>query len=200
MQIFSCTFSRNCFTASLMLLVAGCGGYSLVPPQTTLVASAFNVTPKYAWNKQPDTPGLEHAEIWTQDGPALNRVIYFGGIKDGEAMIKTPSGAEAKAPKFKSSMLPQEVVEFVEKSYRVQTSSPAFTVTSLKPITFSGQPGFSFDFDFTTKDEVRRKGRAAGAIKNGSLYLIIYEGAAVYYFNRNLPEVDQIISSAQLRS
>jgi hypothetical protein len=184
-----------------LLLLSGCVAYTLVPAQTTAVSKAgMSVTPSTAWNKSPSNPGLNGiAEVWTQDGPLLNQLTFIAGLKDGQTLIKPAPGAGTKPPLFKSAMLPQDIVEFVEKSYRVQTSSPIFNVTNVKPSTFSGQSGVQFDFDFTTQDEVRRKGRATGAVKNGMLYLVIYEGAAVYYFDRNLAEFDKIVASAQIK-
>jgi hypothetical protein len=185
-----------------LVLLSGCVAYTLVPAQTTAVSKAgMSVTPSTAWNKSPANPTLNGiAEVWTQDGPLLNQLTFIGGLKDGQTLIRAAPGATTKPPLFKSTMLPQEIVEFVEKSYRVQTSSPIFNVTNVKPSTFSGQPGVQFDFDFTTQDEVRRKGRAAGAIKNGLLYLMIYDGAAVHYYDRNLAEFDRIVASAQIKS
>ena len=189
------------------LALSGCAtAYVMMPPQPTKVAKAsMTVTPGTSWNKAPMSVGLSgtgtlnsKSETWTQDGPALNQVTFFGGIKDGEALIKMASGSDRKAPLFKSSMLPQEVVEFVEKSFRVQTTSPVFAVTEVKPLAFAGQQGFQFDFSFTTPDEVRRKGRAAGAVKDGMLYLIVYEAAEIHYFDRNVAEFEKILSSVQL--
>jgi hypothetical protein len=189
------------------LLLSGCAAYSIVPPAPTQVSKAsMTVSPASSWNRIPSLVASAgpntispKAEIWTQDGPLLNQLTFYGAIKDGEALFKLPSRADTKAPVFKASMLPQEVVEFVEKNYRVQTGSPVFNVTNVKPVTFSGQPGFQFDFDFTTNDEVRRKGRAAGAVKNGALYLIVYEGAAVHYFDRNLAEFDRMVAGATIK-
>jgi hypothetical protein len=185
---------------SALLILSSCAAYTLVPPQAIAVSKAgMTVTPGTAWNKMPMTMGLNAvAEVWTQDGPALNQLTFWAGLKQGDSLIKVPSGTGKKPPLFKSAMLPQEVVEFVEKSYRVQTSSPMFAVTNLRPASFSGQQGFQFDFDFITQDEVRRKGRAAGAVKNGLLYLMVYEGAAVYYFDRNLAEFDHMIGNAKI--
>jgi hypothetical protein len=182
------------------LLLAACQPFTLVPPQTASVAKAsLSVTPTVAWNKQTTVSGLHSsAEVWTLDGPILSQVTFFGPIKDGETLIRPITRAETKPPLFKSGMLPQDVVEFVEKSYRVQSGSPVFTITNLKPAQFGGEQGFQFDFDFVTRDEVRRKGRAAGAIRSGQLYLIIYEAAAVHYFERGLPEVDKLIGSARI--
>jgi hypothetical protein len=184
-----------------LLMLSGCIAYKLVPAQTTAVSKAgMSVTPTTAWNKSPANPGLNAiAEVWTQDGPLLNQLTFIAGLKDGQTLIKAARGADTKPPLFKSSMLPQDIVEFVEKSFRVQTTSPIFNVTNVTPATFSGQAGVQFDFDFTTQDEVRRKGRAIGAVKNGLLYLVIYEGAAVYYYDRNLAEFEKIAASAQIK-
>ena len=191
----------------LAVALSGCvAAYTLVPPQTATVSKAtMSVTPASSWNRAPASVGMSangalngKAEVWTLDGPALNQITFFGAIKDGEALIKAAPGAQTKPPLFKSSMLPQEVVEFVEKSYRVLTGSPVFQVSDVRPAQFGGEQGFRFDFSFTTQDEVRRKGRAVGTIRNGQLYLMVYEAAAIHYFDRNLAEFDSMAQGAKI--
>jgi hypothetical protein len=196
---------RFFMTCTLAAVLAGCAsGYTLVPAAVPakVAAASFTVTPSAAWNKAPrgvDQPKYE--EVWTADGPLLNSVTFYGGVPEGKALIKQRKKAEQQAPLFKASMLPQEVAEFVESTYRVTSGSTAFTVSSLRPATFAGAQGFAMDFDYVLQsDEVKRRGRAIGAIKDKKLYMMIYEGTATHYFDLYASEFDKVAASAQIIS
>jgi hypothetical protein len=194
---------RLMMTCTVATFLAGCaGGYSLVPAAVPakVAAASFIVTPSVAWNKMPrgyNQPKYE--EVWTADGPLLNTVTFYGGVPEGKALIKQRKKAEQHAPLFRATMLPQELAEFVESTYRVTSGSTAFSVSSLKPATFAGARGFSMDFDYVLQsDEVKRRGRAIGAIKDNKLYMMIYEGTTTHYFDLYAREFDRVAASAAI--
>lgn len=172
--------------------------YRLVPPGPVLVArQAMAVTPRQAWNRAARPAHLPRiAEVWTMDGLPLNALTFFGGIEPGKRLFsRSAVSDDQQLPVFRADMQPQEVVEFVETSLRVTFGTTQFAVTDLKPARFAGQPGFQFDYLTVDSDEVRRRGRAAGTVAGGKLYLIVFEAAATYYFDRHIAEVDHIIAS-----
>ncbi len=193
-------------TLMAMALVATLGacvsGYTLIAASAPVKVATgeMTVTPSIAWNKAPrvyDQPKYE--EVWTADGVLLNQVTFYAGVPEGQALIKQKKKDEKQAPLFNATMLPQEVAEFVESTYRVVTGSTVFTVSSLKPAAFAGGQGFQLDFDYVLQaDEVKRKGRAIGAIKNKKLYMMVYEGTATHYYDLYLAEFDKIVSTAQI--
>jgi hypothetical protein len=61
-----------------------------------------------------------------------------------------------------------------------------------------GYNGFQHDYEHLDGDEVRRKGRAVGAIIDGRLYLILFDAASSHYYGALLPDFEAIVSSARL--
>ena len=72
-----------------------------------------------------------------------------------------------------------------------------FTTTSLMPRPFLGTNGFQLEYEHLDSDEVRRKGRAVGAVIDGKLYMILYDAARMHYFNASLPDFEAIVASAR---
>jgi hypothetical protein len=72
-------------------------------------------------------------------------------------------------------------------------------MTSLKPRTFLGQPGFQFDYDYLGGDEVRRRGRGVGAIIQGRFYLAVFDAARMHYWDAGVGEFERIVESARLK-
>jgi hypothetical protein len=55
------------------------------------------------------------------------------------------------------------------------------------------------DFDYVLQsDEVKRRGRAIGAIRDKKLYMMVYEGTATHYFDLYISEFDRMVTSAQI--
>ena len=174
------------------LLLAGCNGYSLVPP-TAQTMNGMTVTPATAWNKSPATLG-KNVVSWTADGPLLNEVIFFAGVEEGSPLIKAKSKGQ-RPPKFRADMLPNEIMELVEATVSLITNSTLISTNNLKPRLVGGLPGFEFDLDYVARNEVERRGRVIGTIQGGKLYLVLYQAPSLYYFDETADEVDQLVSS-----
>jgi hypothetical protein len=164
--------------------------------------SDFVVQPKQNWTYIGRGGVLPRvAAMWTIDGEDLNTITFYTGLKEKEKMFTQGSSAPNQLPRFNAKMQPQELAEFVESSYRIATGSTQFTVTNLQPFTFAGQPGFQMDVDFVGQaDELKRKGRIAGAVREGKLYLIVYQAAALHFFDQYLAEADAVIASARFEA
>lgn len=88
---------------------------------------------------------------------------------------------------------------------RPQTSSTAgvlaFTnaqrpkVENVRPEPFAGQPGFAFDFSFTSKNELAGEGFERGTIRNDKLYLVAYHGTRLRYFDMYSKDAEAVIGS-----
>jgi hypothetical protein len=61
-----------------------------------------------------------------------------------------------------------------------------------------GYNGFQYDYEHLDGDEVRRKGRAVGAVIDGRLYLILFDAARSHYYGALLPDFEAIVNSARL--
>lgn len=178
----------------------GYGGYSLIQVREIRVGDdSVAVTPPRQWNKISARlfTDIRDVEDWTQNGPYLDGISFVTGLKDGKALVYQRRRDDRQVPKFRSNMTPPEIAAMVESLFRVRGGAIDFTTTSLTPRSFLGANGFQHDFEHLDSDEVRRKGRAVGAIVDGKLYLILYDAARSHYFNASLPDFEAIVASAR---
>ena len=179
----------------------GYGGYSLVRVAETRVGNdSMAVTPPREWNKISSSLFVDiHAvEDWTQNGPYLDGISFVTGLKDGKALVYQRSRDDRQVPKFRSNMTPLEITAMIESLFRVRGGAVDFKTVALGPRRFMGYNGFQYDFEHLDGDEVRRKGRAVGAVIDGRLYLILFDAARSHYYGALLPDFEAIVSSARL--
>lgn len=189
-----------------LALLGGCAGgpgfgyYGLVEPQPrTVVHGAMAVTPTLRWNRAPrGAADIEKEEDWTLNGPLLDSLTFIAGLENDKRIVRQRSKADRKVPNFRADMAPQDVAAMIETFYRVRAGASEFAMNRLAPRSFAGQPGFQLDYDYLGGDEVRRRGRAVGAIVAGRLYLALFDAARMHYFDAGLPEFERIVESARL--
>jgi hypothetical protein len=181
-------------------LVACVPQYQLVRASSTTVAGkTMRVKPVSAWNRIPaNSRDIGTQEIWTQNGPILDTLDFVGGVPDGGLIIDQHSNETHKIPRFHSNMIPQDLASLLESYYRIKLGATIFETTSLKPTTFLGADAIQPDFNYLFGDEVKRRGRAVMAIVNGKLYFAVLSGAALHYFDAELPEFEKIVATAQV--
>jgi hypothetical protein len=172
--------------------------YRLIPQGVPVIInnSALQVTPNTAWNRLSAKEG-KRTETWTLDGTELNDVTYFTGIKPGTTLVADRERATRPLPRFSKTMLPPDIGQLFERTYRIVFQTSRMSIDSMEPARFAGQEGFRFTFSFSREHEVvRRHGEVSGAIVNGDLYMISFEAPAIHYFNRDLPAYRAIVASA----
>ncbi len=179
----------------------GFGGYSLVRAKEVRVGNhSLAVRPPREWNRQSTIlfDDISTVEDWTQNGPYLDTISFVTGMKDGKAVVRQRSRDDRQVPKFRSNMTAPEVASMIESLFRVRGGTVDFKTLSLAPRPFLGANGFQYDFEHLDSDEVRRKGRAVGAVIGGRLYLILFDATRSHYFNASLPDYEAIVRSARL--
>lgn len=195
-------FVRISLAALLVLSVAACARYSMVPPQRTPVKSSFTVEPEQAWNKinlQFGASASHPVEAWTADGDKLNMILFFAGIADGQTLMPPPRDDDKakKLPVFRSGMSANEVKDVLEATLGQFMNSALVETRNLRPAAFGGHDGYRFDFSLVGKDEVDRQGIAAGAVVDGKLYSVVFMGTRLYHYGLRLQDVEHIVSSVQ---
>ena len=178
----------------------GYGGYSLIRAKEVRVGdNSIAVTPPREWNKISARvfTDIRDVEDWTQNGPYLDGISFVTGLKDGKALVYQRRREDRQVPKFRANMTPFEIAAMVESLYRVRGGAVDFKTVALTPRTFLGGNGFQFDFEHLDSDEVRRKGRAVGAVIDGKLYLMLFDAARSHYFNASLPDFEAMVASAR---
>lgn len=187
---------------AFLTLVAGCATtYTLVEPRRQTVGEVISVEPGLKWNKMAYSAYDGRVEVWTLDGPALNTLVFFTGVRDGEPLF-VPRFADKtrmeKPPVFRSTMNPVEVQELLNATVTRFFRTTLAEERNMRPQTIGGGRGFRFETRMVGRDEVERAGTFVGTISNGKLYGAWFQGARLHYFARYVPEFDRIIASAQL--
>lgn len=178
----------------------GYGGYTLVPVKEVRVGDdSVAVTPPREWNRISASLFQDIADVedWTQNGPYLDGISFVTGLADGKELVRQRSRDDRQVPKFRSNMTAPEIAAMIESLFRVRGGTVDFRTTSLAPRPFLGGNGFQYDFEHLDSDEVRRRGRAVGAVIDGRLYLILLDAARSHYFEASLPDFEAIVSSAR---
>jgi hypothetical protein len=178
----------------------GYGGYSLIRAKDVKVGNgSVAVTAPREWNKQPTTlfDDISTVEDWTQNGPYLDTISFVTGMKDGKAVVRQRSRDDRQVPKFRSNMTALEIAAMIESLFRVRGGTVDFKTTALAPRPFLGASGFQHDFEHLDSDEVRRRGRAVGAVIDGRLYLVLLDATKSHYFDASLPDFEAIVRSAR---
>ena len=179
----------------------GSSYFSLVRVKEVRVGdNSMAVTPPREWNRISARlfTDIRDVEDWTQNGPYLDGISFVTGLKDGKALVYQRSRDDRQVPKFRANMTPPEIAAMIESLFRVRGSAVDFKTTSLAPRNFMGYKGFQYDFEHLDGDEVRRKGRAVGAVIDGKLYLILFDAVRSHYYNALLPDFEAVVSSARL--
>jgi hypothetical protein len=181
----------------------GFSDYALVRVHRVNVGDgSLSVAPPRPWNRHRTFlfEDVRDVEDWTLNGPLLDGMSFVSGLKSGAYLVRQRKSADQQVPKFRSDMTPPEIAAMLESLYRVRGGAVDFSTLSLQPRPFLGANGFQFDYEHLDQDELRRRGRAVGAVINGKLYLILFDAARSHYYDGALADFEAVVSSAQLRT
>ena len=180
---------------------ADIGLYTLVRTKPTNVGNgSVTVIPPRPWNKQRRFfffDSVRWVEDWTLNGPYLDGLTFVTALPSGAYLIRQRKSDERQVPKFRSDMTAPEIASMIESLFRIRGGTVDFKTVSLTPRPFLGAAGFQQDFEHLDSDEVRRKGRAVGAVIDGRLYLILFDATASHYYGASLPDYEAIVRSAR---
>lgn len=193
-------------------LVASCLGSMSVPSSLQagnrlvsngsswqIANSPLSVTAAADWNKLSARPG-RNSESWTIDGPQLNDLTFYSGIESGKTLFREIDKRNKPLPKFDKAMLPTDVAQLLETSYRIALGTTIFEIKAMEAAQLAGNNGVHFAYSFTGPDQVARSGEATGAIIGGRLYLITFEAPAIFYFDRDVEASRAIVTSARIKA
>ena len=184
------------------IVLAACAPFTLVTPQRQTVGGVISVEPGMRWNKLEISPYQGKVEVWTLDGLALNSLLFFTGVPDGEPLFVSrslaASGQQEKPPVFRANMNPLEIQELFDATIARNFRTSIIESQGLKPVEVAGVPGFRFETRFVGRDEVVRSGVFLGTVRGGKLYGAWFQGARLHYFQRYVPEVEKMAASARL--
>ncbi len=177
------------------LALVGC---AVGPPRPALIeqqhsaviGGALTVDPQIEWTSL----RAEGHETWTVDGTALDALVFFPAVADGEGLLPPPAKGPDTRPRFRRGMSETEIAELVVDTLFPGRPQPR----NLRPFEFARKPGFRFDVDYVTPGGLHRKALVAGAVVQDRLRLMVYVAVALHYFAEYRDVVERILSSVQL--
>ena len=182
------------YLVSVMLLLSACATtFNLVEPGRIAVTDFYSVQSNIKWSSLK----TDNAQIWTVDGFALQALRFVHGVEDGGLLFES-SDKKRKIP-FRANMTETEIAEMVVDEFSL-SGAQSVELKSLRPQKFGSIDGFGFDIEYLTGDGVEARALVAGAVNDSTLYMIVYTGTRLYYFDRYLNEAKAIIDSVELES
>jgi len=187
--------ARGLAWLALVAILGGCASYTLVKPKRHEIAGTYSVETRIAWNKASSGP----IELWTVDGPRLESIQFWKGLKDGKPLFEPKRGANKKPPPpaFAAAMTANDVMELVVDSLS-RAGAAKINASNLRPFDFGSEPGFRFDLAGVNKDGLEINGLASGAIIDKKLYLVLYSGARANYLPKYRKEAEHIMGSIEV--
>jgi hypothetical protein len=187
----------------LILIALWLAGCATTPP-VTLVSPGpakiglLEMTAGSGWNEVTAVRDSQRL-VWTRDGLAIDRFWVFADIADGETLFKEAKGSGAALPRFRATMLPNELVAFTE-SYLGKIFGEGeviVTTSNVRPHRFGNYDGVMFDLATERAGMADRKGIAGAFVADSKLYLVLYSAVDPYYFDRNRQAAEDVIVSAR---
>jgi hypothetical protein len=173
-------------------LLTGCARYTLVEPRPRTIADLYTVEPQTRWSALTDGKW----EVWTIDGAGLEAIQFLDGLDDGDPLFRAADAQ--KRMTFRKTMSPSELVELLVDGL-TSIGMQSVEVTNLRPQTFGSAEGFRCELTFVTKNGLQKQGMAAGGTVNGRLYLVLYTGTKLHYYQAHRDDAEKIIQSIHMK-
>lgn len=180
--------------ASILGLAAACQGYTLVKGGSPVeIAKGMNAAPARSWSK---LTGGKH-ELWTVDGPVLQTLHFAAALEDGDELYPPNPERKKALPKFRKTMTELEVAELYRDTV-LQLGASNFELHDIQPKTVGGKQGFRFEFSFSMEQGLQKSGVGEAVLEDEKLYFVIYSGAKLHYYPKNLPDAEQVMKSLEI--
>lgn len=201
--------TRHLLPLLLLIALSACESWQKIPPGTVKLSDKAEVATSKTWSGQGDRDGF----IWTQDGPGMDTMFFHLGIKDGKTLFESQDleknhnfilklmnrQPDQISFRFSKTMTEWEIVEFFTTSWGKLAGDVPVKVEAMAPSSLDGHPGIRFQYSYTPKDELRRRGMGVAAVVDDKLYLVHYLGSAIYHFDKNKAEAEQVIASLKIK-
>ena len=181
-----------------VLFLNSCAAYKLVKGGSEIeVGKGLAVTPSLDWNKISDGD----VDVWTLDGPILQQIIFVKGAEEGDYLIPVRKAGslaiDENVPRIEKSITSIEVLEIFEATL-TQMKAQKIKITKIRPYKTKFTDGFRFEFTFLTSEGLEKLGSTYSVISGDKLYMGIYLGAKIHYYNRGIQDFENIIRTMKI--
>ena len=173
-------------TAMLLLTTACAGPWKTVPAD--LSAPQWSITTPQGWMHL----SMPESEMLSKNGPYLEYIL----IQARPLTQRFRFTRQALNP----GMLPHEAADLILDNLRSDPLVRNFRLLSSEPATVAGRSGFKLTYSFSDKHGVTTKTIYYGALLTDQFFNIRYTAAQRFYFDKELPTFNNVVSSLQLVS
>lgn len=133
-------------------------------------------------------------EMWTVDGPMLNRLSIYSRVKPGEHVFQKARERRSRpdGPWFRSGMRLDELQQLVVDGL-VDQDWVGVDAMRLRPHSFGGIEGVRFDLRMTHPDGLIYEGTAAAVEREGRLTVLVWMAPKEHYFGRDVAAVNAML-------
>ena len=167
----------------------GCQSYSLIAAGSHDLGPYAVQTP-IEWNRSPGA-----VPSWTVDGLALQSLVFVSGIDDGDRLF--PGIPDDQGRAFRENMRSSDLAELIVESFALISGAVAIQIDGLRPADFGPWEGFRFGMRFASATGLEERALVLGAVVDAQLHVIMYRGARHHYFDKYLPQVEQLLDSIE---
>jgi len=187
------SFRLSVFLLVLALLSA-CSSNGLIRPGPTEV-DGLSLRPSIAWSQR----GAKGERQWTIDGPQLNALEIYTGIKDGEHVFKFDvRNKRDEGLLFRANMNTLELQELIIAGLK-EAGAVDPQSQQLSPAKVGNLDGFRIELRFANAQGLRYRALGLGFIANDRLQFLLYYAPEEYYFDRYLGEVERLFAGVRWR-
>ena len=166
--------------------------------ETSVAGGRMTLKPGSNWKRLYALNDTRWDEVWTWNGPQIDRMAWVGGLQDGKALILQEQTADQQAPVFRADMTAQDLTSMLEVSYRLKGVT-VFNTESVEPVDFLGGPGVMLRYNYASGIVFPKRGSCVMRVVNQKLYAMKLEGLANQTFDAVADQFDQLVASARLR-
>ena len=167
--------------------------------ETTVTGGRMTVKPGSNWKRlREDLKGTRWEEMWTWNGPQIDRMALVGGLPDGQAIVFREQTADQQVPVFRADMTAQDLTSMLEVSYRLKGVT-VFDIEAVEPVDFLGGPGVELSYSYASGIVFPKRGRCVMRVVDQKLYAMKLEGVANQSFDAVAAEFDLLVAGARLR-
>ena len=198
MKTITMTAAAFAVAAATVAVPAEAGWKKIETVRTDIGKGAMMATPASEWNRWSRRES-KNGETWTKDGFALNQLDFAGQVAPGETLYKERKKKEKPLPKFQAGMLPTDLAEMYESTFRIMHDVTQFNVRSVQPASLGSAQAISVTFDYALQnDPLTRLGEARLAVHDGELYMVSFVAPELHYFDASIGEVRMMMDKMAL--
>lgn len=196
---------KRLITMIWILGLVGCvsNQFKALAPGSVRVGDMTVEATDASWNKAPQTMTWhlhKGSQLWTRDGLLLDYMVLIPGVSDGGTLFKSRSKSLVY-PTYQSGMLPNEIVELTESSLaKLNGTDVAVSSSGLRPFRLGEQQAVMFELTLTGSEGPSRRGRAVAFVQDQTLYLMLYVGTKLHYFDKHWDSALATMNTARLAS